>query len=342
MARGLLGFFARCPAALERRAMSNLSQIYDVDLKLLRCFCTIVEEGSFTAAQVALNLSQSSLSEYLKSLEVRLGARLCQRGPKGFKLFKEGELVYAAAKELFASIETFKQKASNVNEHAAYELAIGIQDAIVDNPQSRIPEAIQRFSQYYPNVRFRTETLIGHQLAGRVADGMLHVGVGLVYGQFQQLQFEHLFDERSAMCCGVGHPLFGVPDAELTRTSIESAAYCNRGHLEPYHPERAQQEETRGDIGHGAQAQLTLILSGRNVGYVLDHLAQAYVESGRLRKLRPDLIRLTVPVGAVVGPAANDFKLANRFVDCLVDVHMESVAIAARQAQAPRPRLAVG
>ncbi len=330
--------------------MSNLSQIYDVDLKLLRCFCTIVEEKSFTAAQVALNLSQSSLSEYLKSLEVRLGARLCQRGPKGFKLFKEGELVYAAAKELFQSIETFKQKASNVNEQAPYELSIGIQDAIVDNPQSRIPEAINRFSQYYPNVRFRTETMIGFQLAGRVADGMLHVGVGLVYGQFQQLTFEHLFDEAGWMCCGVGHPLFDVPDGELTRETIESAAYCNRGHLEPYHPERAQQQSTCGDIGHGAQAQLTLILSGRNVGYVLDHMAQSYIDSGRLRRLRPDIVRLVNPVGAVVGPAAQDFKLASRFVDCLVDVHMETAAPAPvsrrphrlHPALDRRPRLATG
>ena len=60
--------------------MSGPSQIYDVDLKLLRCFCAIVEEGSFTAAQATLNLSQSVLSEHLKSLEIRLGTRLCQRG----------------------------------------------------------------------------------------------------------------------------------------------------------------------------------------------------------------------------------------------------------------------
>ena len=108
--------------------MSGPSQIYDVDLKLLRCFCAIVEEGSFTAAQATLNLSQSVLSEHLKSLEIRLGTRLCQRGPKGFKLYREGEVVYQAAKDLFASIELFKQRASTINEtsfgeHIADEVA---------------------------------------------------------------------------------------------------------------------------------------------------------------------------------------------------------------------------
>ncbi len=238
--------------------MSNISQIYDVDLKLLRCFCTIVEEKSFTAAQAVLNLSQSTLSENLKSLEIRLGTRLCRRGPKGFKLFREGEAVYQAAKELFASVETFKQKASNINQSTAYELSIGIQDGIVENPSARIHDAIRRFSEYYPNVRFRMEVMLGFQLTGRVADGIVHVGIGLVNDQFPQLTYEHLFDEQGYMFCSDKHPLFAVPDDELTIDDIESAAYCNRGHLEYYHPERTRHGVTCGDIGLGIQSQLAL------------------------------------------------------------------------------------
>ncbi|MDR6954865.1 DNA-binding transcriptional LysR family regulator [Ancylobacter sp. 3268] len=303
--------------------MSNISQIYDVDLKLLRCFCTIVEQKSFTAAQAALNLSQSTLSENLKSLEIRLGTRLCRRGPKGFKLFREGEAVYQAAKELFASIETFKQKASNINQGTGYELFVGIQDGIVENPSARIHDAIQRCSEYYPNVRFRMEVMLGFQLTGRVADGMVHVGIGLVNDQFPQLSYEHLFDEQGYMCCSDKHPLFAVPDDELTLEDIESAAYCNRGHLEYYHPERTRHGVTCGDIGLGIQSQLALILSGRNIGYVLDHMAEPLIAAGSLRALRPDLVRIVNPVTAMMGPGVADFKLARRFVDCLVDVHME-------------------
>jgi hypothetical protein len=145
--------------------MAGLRQIYDVDLKLLRCFCAIVDEGGFNAAQASLNLSQSVLSEHLKSLELRLGARLCQRGPKGFKLFPEGEVVYQAAKELFASMETFKQRTSTIHDRAHGELSIGIQDGIVDNPNSRISEALELFSENYPNVRFNVEMMLGFQNA---------------------------------------------------------------------------------------------------------------------------------------------------------------------------------
>jgi hypothetical protein len=113
-----------------------------------------------------------------------------------------------------------------------------------------------------------------------------------------------------------------MPDAELTRDAIDSAAYCSRGHLEYYHPERTRDVVSSGDIGLGIQSQLALILSGRNIGYVLDHTAAPFFNAGTLRALRPDLFRLVNPVTAMIGPGATDFKLARRFVDCLVDVHM--------------------
>lgn len=302
--------------------MSNLSQIYDLDLKLLRCFCTIVDEGGFSGAQAVLNVSQSMLSEHLRTLEIRLGTRLCRRGPKGFKLFPEGEVVYRAAQELFTSVELFKQRASNINEGTGYELIVGIQDGIVENPRSRISEAIERFSQYYPNVRFKVEIMLGYQMIGRVADGLIHVGIGLLHDRFQHVSFEHLFDEPAAIYCGRQHSLFDIPEKQLTRERIESVPHSNRGHLEYFFPDRIH-VATHGDVGYGAQAHLALILSGRNIGYLPDHIAQPYVGTDQLRVLRPDLTRLANPIVAFMRPGPAEFKLTPCLVDCLVDVHME-------------------
>ncbi|BDA82735.1 LysR family transcriptional regulator [Aureimonas sp. SA4125] len=273
------------------------------------------------------------LSEYLKSLEIRLGVRLCQRGPKGFKLYHEGEVVYQAAKELFASVESFKQRASNLNDSAGHELIIGVQDHIVDNPQSRIAEAISRLAEYYPNARFKLEIMLGFQMTGRVADGLIHVGIGLTDDQFSQLSFEPLFEEASAIYCGRTHPLFHIRDCDITRQQIENAVYANRGHLEHFHPERIRNAATRGDIGYGAHAHMTLILSGRNIGYLPDHVAAPHVESGRLRVLRHDLTGKVHAIAAVTGPSSSEFKLARRFVDCLVDIHMEHEPVAGGRMQ---------
>lgn len=308
--------------------MSGPSQIYDVDLKLLRCFCAIVEEGSFTAAQATLNLSQSVLSEHLKTLEIRLGTRLCQRGPKGFKLFREGETVYQAARELFASIEIFKQRASTISDKSHGELIVGIQDGIVDNPNAHIAEAIERFTEYYPNIRFKVEIMLGFQMAGKVADGLIHVGIGLITDQFEHLAFECLFEEVGLLCCSRTHPLFNVSDRMITEEHIASAAYCSRGHLEDIHPNPDLRFfRTRGDIGHGAHAKLALVLSGRNIGYVPEHVARPHIEAGTLRVIKPEMTHRT-PITAVTKTNSPDFKLAERFVDSLIEIHLEKAASA--------------
>ena len=68
-----------------------LVNLTDVDLRMLRIFCSIVDAGGFTAAQVPLNTSLSRLSVLVRDLEVRLGYSLCKRGKSGFQLTEEGE-----------------------------------------------------------------------------------------------------------------------------------------------------------------------------------------------------------------------------------------------------------
>ncbi len=50
-----------------------LGNLNDVDLPMLRAFCTIVEAEGFTAAQVCLNMSLLRLSVVIRELEIRIG-----------------------------------------------------------------------------------------------------------------------------------------------------------------------------------------------------------------------------------------------------------------------------
>ena len=55
-------------------------RLHKADLHMLAVFMTVVECGGFAAAQVALNVGQSTISRQISDLERRLGMRLCQRG----------------------------------------------------------------------------------------------------------------------------------------------------------------------------------------------------------------------------------------------------------------------
>ena len=302
--------------------MSRLKQVADLDLKLLRSFAEIVDRGGFAAAQSTLNISQSVMSEHLKTLEVRLGFTLCKRGPGGFKLLPEGEEVYKAAKTLFAAIDAFRDEIGEISEQASGELVVAIEDEVVSNPVCRVPEALGRFTaEVGRRVRFRVENMVGYQALSHVADGSAHVGISVSDARARDLCSQRLFDEHLHLYCAVGHPLFDVPDEQITPEQIAQQPYSSRGHLELKDLSLLTHGFRPGDVGLGAQAQLVLVLSGRDTGYLPDHLVAPFVLQGRLRALCPQLTRKEIAVNVVTRDSGPHVKLVSRLRACLVAAH---------------------
>lgn len=308
---------------------SKLRQVTDLDLRLLRSFSEIVDRGGFAAAQAALNISQSVMSEHLKTLEVRLGFVLCKRGPGGFKLLPEGERVYAAAKQLFASIDSFKLDIGEIGDELSGEVSVVVEDEVITNPECRLPEALQLFSQRTGDrVRLRVESMVGYQAISHVADGSAHLAISLSDTRARDLASYHLFDETLDLFCGIGHSLFDRPDHQISEAMLATFPYSSRGHLEAKTLSIVTREFCRGDVGHGSQAQLTLVLSGRDLGYLPQHLAAPFVASGRLRCVRPDINRRSVPVHVISRESSGEGKLVAILRSCFVAAHRSGVTLA--------------
>jgi DNA-binding transcriptional LysR family regulator len=70
----------------------------DIDLRQLRAFVTVVDEGSFTEAATLLHLSQASVSRAVASLETALGAKVLRRTTREIGLTEVGARVLAPAR----------------------------------------------------------------------------------------------------------------------------------------------------------------------------------------------------------------------------------------------------
>ena len=85
-----------------------LGRISDVDIRLLRVFRAVVACGGLSAAELELNIGRSTISRHVSELELRLGVKLCERGPAGFALTSEGEQILDASTRLIAAIDGFR------------------------------------------------------------------------------------------------------------------------------------------------------------------------------------------------------------------------------------------
>ncbi len=127
--------------------------IADVDLHLLRVFKTIADCGGISAAEHVLNVGRSTISRQLSDLEMRLGLRLCERGPAGFRLTNEGRTVLKHARDLMVSPEDFRRHLREVHCEIAGDLVIALSDATVPNPYFDLPHAIDMFLNEAPLAR---------------------------------------------------------------------------------------------------------------------------------------------------------------------------------------------
>jgi DNA-binding transcriptional LysR family regulator len=310
--------------------MSKLRQLSDVDLRLLRVFVVIVDQGSFAGAQGQLNISQSVLSENLKSLEIRLGIRLCERGPGGFRVLPEGEQVYKSAKRLFAAVEDFKTDLSDVGEGLAGDLSIALEDDIMTNPACQIPAAIGAFLKAHGRrVRLKLEIMAGYQVLTKVADGSAQIGITVAVDRTKTrgLEYSPLFGETLRLCCARGHELFGELASKIDTEFILQHQYSSRGHLEPDNFLGALASSHDGDIGLGAQAQLALVLSGRNIGFIPEHVAAPHIAAGHMRYMDNDGHgKSTNEVVAVTRTKNHDVKMIDLFLRQLAKSHGIAIA----------------
>ncbi len=143
-----------------------LTNLSDIDLKLLRVFVAVAEAQGVSAAQEALLMNQSTISTHLASLETRLGFRLCQRGRSGFRLTPKGERMLIACRSLFNAARDFTRVSQSLNGLLTGDLQIGLVDNLVSLPGNPADgrRAAEHHRRQRAQIQPRPQVAPGHQI----------------------------------------------------------------------------------------------------------------------------------------------------------------------------------
>lgn len=155
-----------------------MRRLDNIDLRLLRVFLTLVDAGGFPEAQIVLNLSPSTLSTHLGTLERKLGGRLCERGRGGFRLTQFGEATYAATRQLFDDIDSFHTRLGRDQGQLVGRLRIGIVDGVVTSPELGLQKALARFGEEADSVYIDLHLGTPQELEQSLSDGRRDMVIG--------------------------------------------------------------------------------------------------------------------------------------------------------------------
>lgn len=121
-----------------------------MDIKQLRYFLTIAEEGQITRAARRLHMAQPPLSLQLKLLEEELGVLLLERNGRSMELTQAGTVLYEKAENLLHQLNEAVAEVKEVGKGVSGVLSIGC----VQSCFSYLPERIRLFQKQYPQLRF--------------------------------------------------------------------------------------------------------------------------------------------------------------------------------------------
>ena len=295
-----------------------MKQLQDVDLKLLRIFMTIVKCGGFSAAQAALNVSQSTISEQMTSLETRLGVKLCERGRSGFRLTEHGVATYESAQRLSLAVEAFCMDTHALKQRISGKLHLGIIDNTVTDTDSVLPRALRQFVSRGHDVQLDIYIGTPAELEERVLDGRLHIAIGHFPLTVAGLSYTHLYGEPDGLYCSRYHPLFTSDASDDTLIDrIRQSQVVARAFLQQRDLQLLESGSAAATVDN-VEAQAILILTGAYIGFLPTHYAKQWVDAGQMRQIASEQLTSTWPFSSITRRGGAQPTVLRAFVDDLM------------------------
>jgi DNA-binding transcriptional LysR family regulator len=101
-----------------------------VNLQQLTTFCTVLSEGSMTAAAEKLFLTQPAVSQQIRNLEEETGTELLVRGVRQVKPTLQGQILYDYAKRILHLTQQAQVAIQTMSQEVAGHLRLGTLNSI--------------------------------------------------------------------------------------------------------------------------------------------------------------------------------------------------------------------
>lgn len=162
-----------------------------MNIKQLRYFYEIANEGQITRAATKLHISQPPLSQSLKALEEDLEVVLFERNGRRMNLTEPGVVLYEKAKELFHIIQETQTEVKETGKGVRGKLSIGCNKSCF----SHIPQKFRTFQETYPQVNFKLLSGDSYYLTKQLINREIEVAIVRLPINMQEFDY-HLLPEE--------------------------------------------------------------------------------------------------------------------------------------------------
>jgi DNA-binding transcriptional LysR family regulator len=190
-----------------------------LDLRLLRYFVAVADEGNFNRAADRLHIAQPPLSRAVQQLEAHVGAPLLNRSSRPLTLTPIGKLVHAQALQMLSRMDDMEAMVKAAVGSRRRRFVLGFVSSVI---YARLPELIRAFRAEAGDIELvLVESSSLDQIAA-LKDGRIDVGFGRIRFDDPAVRRIILRNEKLVAAFPIGHPLAaGVAPISLHELSRE-------------------------------------------------------------------------------------------------------------------------
>ncbi|MBP2642090.1 MAG: catM 2 [Firmicutes bacterium] len=212
-----------------------------MDIRQLKYFLAVAEEGQITKAAKRLHITQPPLSQQMQLLEKELGTQLIERGNRDIRLTEAGHALRNRAEQMVNLMELTIGELQQITDGTHGVLTIGT----IPSVNALLFEHIHQFSKQHPHVTFQlwhreTYSILDLVNTGAVDLGIVRLPIDLSIYDFILLPEQRMgaigksvwFDDKTSQTINL-HELKGKPLMLHKRDTPVILDHCHQTGFDP-------------------------------------------------------------------------------------------------------------
>jgi DNA-binding transcriptional LysR family regulator len=173
-------------------------------IETLKIFCDLVEMASFSAAASHNFVTQSAVSQQVRTLENKYGQKLLERGRGNLRPTPAGKVLYEASKEIVNRFHEMESRVQRLTDtiagviHVLTVHTVGLYE---------LAAPVRRFLRVYPQVNLRIEYSRSNRVYDEVKRGEADLGIVAYPTRRPQITVVPFREDRLVLICPPNHPL---------------------------------------------------------------------------------------------------------------------------------------
>jgi LysR family transcriptional regulator, transcriptional activator of the cysJI operon len=172
-------------------------------IETLKVFCDLAETGSFSLAASKNFITQSAVSQQIRSLEERYGRELIERSKGHARLTQAGEVLYDAGKDIVHRYREIENNLQSLARSVAGTVRVG---TVYSVGLYELSAPLKKYLRTFPDVTVHLEYTRANKIYEDVSHGEIDLGIVAYPNKRPQLLVAPFREDRLVLICSPQHP----------------------------------------------------------------------------------------------------------------------------------------